>query len=143
MSIYRKILVIALIGLCFNSFAQQDEKMSQTEEDQHELTDEKKEKMADKLMLEGSYYSAVDYYKEVWLNDTSRYDLKYKMGLSFYFSRDYKHAEPWFERAVKLDPKAATLAFYYYGECLRHNMKYEEAQKQYISVRKVRYKGRD
>lgn len=143
MNTAKKILWIAFMSLTLNSFAQQEEKLSQTEKDQHELSDEKKEKLADRLMQEGSYYSAVEYYKEVLLNDTTRYDLKYKMGLSYYFSRDYKDAEPWFKRAVELEPKAPTLAFYYYGETLRHNKKYEEAKKQYLAFKKIRYKGAD
>ena len=143
MRLVKRIFCITLLSIGLNSYAQQEEKFAQNEEDQHELSDEKKEKMADRLMQEGSYYSAVDYYKEVWEKDSSRYDLKYKMGLAYYFSRDYENAEPWFEKAVKLEPKAKTLAYYYYGESLRHNMKYELAKKQYTAFKKIKYKGSD
>ena len=115
-----KAIFVLFIGISTNVF-------SQLEKDQHELTDVKKEKMADKLLKEGSYYSSVDYYNEVWLNDTTRYDLKYKMGLAYYFSRDYFNAEPWFQKAVNLEPKAPTLAFFYLGQCQRHNEKYADA----------------
>lgn len=143
MRISKRVLGAVLIScMSLSSFAQ-EEKFLQKEEELHGLTDEKKEKLADQLMREGSYYSAVDYYTEVWQNDTLRYDLKYKIGLSYYFSRDYKQAEPWFEKAVKLEPKASTLAFYYYGECLRHNQKYELAKEQYNAFKKVKYSGID
>ena len=117
--------------------------MAQIEKDQHQLSDEKKEKMADKLMKEGSYYSAVEYYTEVWSNDTIRYDLKYKIALSYFFSRDYKHAEQWFSKAVMLDPKAPTLAYFYLGESQRCNEKYKEAKNKFIAFKKIKYKGVD
>ena len=143
MSITKTICWIGLLGLSLNAFAQQEERLSKSEEELHELHITKKEKLADKLMKEGSYYSAVEYYKEIWEKDSSRYDIKYKIALSYYFSRDYKNAEPWFKKAVKLEPKAPTLALFYYGESLRHNEKYEEAKKQYTNFKSIRYRGTD
>ena len=131
-----KIVIALFLLISTNSIAQKHV-------NQHDLNDEKKEKMADKLRREGRYDRAVEDYKEIWDNDTTRYDLKYKMGLSYYFSRNYKDAEPWFQKAVLLEPKAPTLAFYYLGECQRHNLKYAEAKKNFAVFNKVRYRGSD
>jgi hypothetical protein len=115
--------------------------MGQNDVDLHTLENIKKEKLGDKLMKEGSYYSAIDYYKEILESDTSRHDIELKIGNSYFQSRDYVDAEIYYKLYISDFPSSKTLARYNYAECLRYNEKYQLAKVEYKLFRRVKYFG--
>ncbi len=128
--------MIFLVLLTFASHAQWDINL-------HELDNLHKEKLGDKLMKEGSYYNAIDYYKEIIKTDTSRHDIEWKIAESYFWSRDYKDAEPHYAAYFNDNESAKTQVRFNYAETLRHNKNYQEARKQYTLFRRGKYLGAD
>lgn len=87
---------------------------------------------ADKLVKMKSYYNAIDKYKEFYQKYPTQQDIGYKLGFAYFITRDYKNAvlvlsEYLGDSKIKKTPAA----YYYYGQALKSEKRYDEAFKNF------------
>jgi len=104
------------------------------------LTHQKQHKVAHGLINKKSYYNAVDHLNDlVKLHPTNK-KYVHRLADAYFYSRDYKNAEIWYEKTIKLDGKTTTIASFRYSETLKYNAKYQEARDNFLIFSKSRYK---
>lgn len=96
-----------------------------------EPTVKQKLRIADDLANAGSYYNAIDFYKEYLEKYPNDGDVMYKLAKSYYAARDYQNAEDWYKKAFEADKKANAAAQYYAALMMKYNGKYEEAKTEF------------
>ncbi len=93
-------------------------------------------KKGDKCLKNFRYDEAIDYYKKVAARDTNDFLAWEKLGNAYLILNDYKNAESVY-KVLAENPLANHLNKFYYGQCLRANGKYDEAQKAYVEFAKA------
>lgn len=96
-------------------------------EETDEMSWRQKLKTADELMEMGSYYNAIDLYREVLEERSDMDDVALTLGNALYTGRNYKEAEEFYKKAYDLDPEKNIDALYYYALMQKMNGKYELA----------------
>ena len=96
----------------------------------------KKLKIADELFEMHSYYNATGYYKQVLQEAPQNEYALFKLGLTFFKSRDYKNSEIYLRKVYdwKKEKASYPTAIYYYARTLKVNGKYEEAKKSLLNI---------
>ncbi len=92
-----------------------------------------KVKKADNLLIQHSYYNAVDLYKEVEIDIPDNEYLQHQMANAYFVSRDYANAEKYFLRATshKNHDDEYPMDRFKYAETLKMNGKYDDATVQF------------
>lgn len=114
---------------------------AQIDPEDESLSYKGKLKKADRLMEEGSYYNAIDYYKAVIDERPDMADVAFKLGQVMYSARNYREALTYFKMAFDADNEEWRLAQYYYATMLKMTGQYEEAIENYEDFRR-RYRER-
>jgi tetratricopeptide (TPR) repeat protein len=96
--------------------------------------------IADSLYSRGSYYSAIEFYERAYELDPEIAYISYKMGWTYFKSRNYEQAEFYFREAFEISPKIFPDAQYYYAQMLKRNERYALAIDEFINL-KSKYKG--
>lgn len=103
---------------------------------------ERKQRRADKLMDEQSYYNAIELYKEFEKEYPGHEDITYKLGVASFISRDYINAEKYLSKYVQnKDYKKFPEASFYLAETLKSLGKYDQAQQAYIQYSRTKSKS--
>jgi len=100
---------------------------SQVHQDDKNLNWRQKLKKANELLDRGSYYNAIDYYKEILKEKTGDPDIMFSLGMAYYGGRDYQSAEEVFKTVFDNDNKKYRKAEYYYALMAKMNGKYQES----------------
>lgn len=117
---------------------------AQIDPEDESLSYKGKLKKADRLMEEGSYYNAIDYYKAVIDERPEMADVAFKLGQVLYQARNYREALTYFKMAFDSDNDEYRLAQYYYATMLKMTGQYEEAIENYENFRRrYRERGRE
>ena len=128
---YYLLLLVAFVTL--NSVAQKKSESEIDHDGKHHgiesHDDWKKVKEADNLLLQHSYYNAIDIYKEVEKKIPDNHYLLHQLGNSYFIARDYANAELYFYKAVSLKDidEKYPLDRFKYAETLKMNSKYDDA----------------
>ncbi|MEY2828224.1 MAG: outer rane peptidoglycan-associated protein [Bacteroidota bacterium] len=93
-----------------------------------QMTPKDRLKIANDLFDAGSFYNAIEYYKEYLADESGNPEATFKLAEAYRFSRDYRKAEDWYKRAYKADESVNILAFYYQALMMKYNGKYVEAK---------------
>ena len=102
------------------------------DKDNHNLkpiTQKEKKKIANELFQSGSYYNAIEYYKDYLSDGNNDGDAIYSLAESYRYSRDYKRAEEWYRKAYEIDKKDNAAALFYQAMMMRYNCKHQQAKK--------------
>ena len=113
----------------------------------HDIQDHKlwkKVKIADNLLLQHSYYNAVDIYKEVERELPSNPYVLHQMANAYFVARDYANAEKYFFKACALSgiDEEYPMDRFKYAETLKMNAKYDDAITQFSAFLKKNRKKR-
>lgn len=92
------------------------------------MTTKDKLKIANDLFEAGSFYNAIEYYKEYLADESGNPEATFKLAEAYRFSRDYRKAEDWYKRAYNADKNINVLALYYQGLMMKYNGKYMDAK---------------
>lgn len=117
---YLMLLGCLLLLVGQNSFGQIDP-------EDESLSYKGKLKKADRLVEEGSYYNAIDYYKAVIEERPDMGDVALKLGQVLYKARNYNEALTYFKMAFDADNEEYRLAQYYYALMLKMTGQYKDA----------------
>lgn len=110
------------------------------ERDVKKLSHEKKHKVAHGLITKKSYYNAVDQLTALVKEHPDNKKYVRNLADAYFLARDYKNAEIWYEKVLKMDGKTTTLALFKYAESQKFNGKYEEAKKNFQTFSKSKYR---
>ncbi|MFP4367714.1 MAG: OmpA family protein [Bacteroidales bacterium] len=94
---------------------------------------------AERAYSAGEYYEAIDLYKDAYsaVNDRDlRTEIIFLIAKCYMKVSDIRQSEGWFRRAVSRDYDDSEI-YWYYGEALKMNEKYEEAIEQYKIYREL------
>ena len=147
MTIYKYIFAFLLItGTGFQAFSQKKPaaKPEPAKDPKIEIKAEmdRKQRRADKLMNEQSFYNAIELYKEFEKEYPGHEDIIYKLGVASYISRDYINAEKYLKKyTANKNFKKYPDALFYLGETLKSLAKYEESQQAYIQYSRSKSKS--
>lgn len=124
-----KITVFFLLILTFQlstdfCFAQKKKSMSVKD----------KLKTADRLLQEGIYYSAIDFYKEVAEEQSDNDYVANQLAETYFTTRDYKNAEAWYKKVITIDATKYPKAQYKYAMSLKMQGKYEAAKTEFTAA---------
>ena len=111
-------LFICLIFIAGNSFAQ---------DDRNDMNWRQKLEKANELMLAGSYYNAIELYKEVLEERPERGDVALNLGNALYSGRNYYEALEYYKKAYEADEKKYKEAQFYHGLMLKMTGQYQPA----------------
>lgn len=98
-----------------------------------------KSSKAEAAFKAGEYTQAVDLYKTAYnsISDkTSKAEILYKIAECYRLTNDPVKAELWYLKAINRDIKEP-LAYFYYAEAKKMNMKYEEAKEYYKKYKEL------
>ncbi len=104
------------------------------------LSKHKRHKIAHDLIKRGSYYNATDQLQELVKTYPEEKEFAFRLGQSYFSSRDYKNAELWLKKAVDMDSTNIGLETFYYAEALKYNANYKEAKKAYAKFYNSKFK---
>ncbi len=93
-----------------------------------QISHKDKKKIGDDLFNSGSFYNAIEYYKDYLVDDNSDADVTFKLAESYRYSRDYKRAEEWYKKAYDMDKSGNGAAQFYQAMMMRYNCKQEQAK---------------
>ncbi len=101
-------------------------------------------KIADRLYSSGSYYNALNFYTDLYKEQSTNSYLVSQLAITYRATRDYKSAEFWYKTLIELDKdnNKYPLANYDYALMLKMNGKYNMAKQVFTDFGK-KYKGRD
>ena len=91
----------------------------------------KKIKLADDLFDEGSFYNAVDAYKEVQQKKENNSRITYQIAETNRFLKDYVQAEEWYTKTLDNNAKAWPEARFYNATMMKAQGNYDEARKEF------------
>lgn len=102
-------------------------------------------KKADNLLLQHSYYNAIDIYKKVEVELPDNHYLLHQLANSYFIARDYANAEKYYKRAIALDDTDVKYPRdrFNYAETLKMNAKYDEAIIQFTAFNKANRRNKD
>ncbi len=126
------ILYFLLSGGLLFSYAQ--------ERDVKKLTHQKKHKVAHKLVEKSSYYNAVEHMEALVKEHPDNKKYIHKLADAYFYARDYKNSEKWYEKLLAMEKKEITEAHFRYAESLKYNAKYEEAKSQFSRFASSKFK---
>ena len=129
----KQILTIACIVLTSLSVLAQEREIKK-------LKHQKRHKVAHGLINKSSYYNAVEYMNDLVKEYPDNKKYIHRLADAYFYARDYRNAEIWYEKTIKLDGKVTTIALFRYAETLKYNAKYEEAKKTFQAFSKSKYK---
>lgn len=86
-------------------------------------------KSASKKFDNFAYVDAIDIYKKVADKGYESEELFKKIANAYYFNSEYKAAEEWYGKLIKLNSEVETEYYFRYAQCLKANEKYDEANK--------------
>lgn len=98
-------------------------------------------KKADELMLKGSFYNAIDYYKAVVAEKEGMGDVAMKLANALEMGRNYQEALLYYKKSFDADNDKYRLSQYYYALMLKMTGQYEEAGDNLTQFRK-KYRGK-
>ena len=127
------LLIVLIAGISVSAQSTKERK----EKPDEELTWKQKMDKADELMLSGSYYNAIELYKDVIEEKPDRIDVAYNLANALYLGRNYKDALTYYKMAYDADPKKYAEAQFYYGLMLKMTGQYQQAYDELQSF----YKG--
>ncbi len=104
------------------------------------LSKHKRHKIAHDLIKRGSYYNATDQLQELVKTYPEEKEFLFRLGQSYFSSRDYKNAEIWLQKVIAIDSNDIGLPNFYYAEALKYTAKYKEAQKAYSKFYNSKFK---
>ena len=125
------ILLLIVMAGAFNNYVQAQLDANIDDKFNHNLqqiTHKDKRKIGDDLFNSGSYYNAIEYYKDYLVDDGSDAYVTFKLAESYRYSRDYKRAEEWYKKAYELDKSDNGSALFYQAMMMRYNCKQEQAK---------------
>lgn len=88
------------------------------------LSDDRKQRYADELFMQGSYFNAIDYYQQLKANDERNPYLTYQLAYCYRATRDYVPAAHYYSEAYALAKKVYPLASFYAGQMLKQQGEY-------------------
>lgn len=89
----------------------------------------KKKKLGDQLLKDGSYYNAAEYYEDVLKDKPDNIKVIHNLAIINEGLRDYKSAEKYYKLELEKDPKKWPNDKYSLGRMQMMNGKYDEAKK--------------
>jgi outer membrane protein OmpA-like peptidoglycan-associated protein/tetratricopeptide (TPR) repeat protein len=98
----------------------------------------KQVKLAEKQLEAGNVYDAADLYEEVVDQSTDEAEVALKLGDALFYSRDYKAAVPYYERAARLVSVSHPDAIYKHGLALKMTGEYAKAIKAFEEFRSLK-----
>lgn len=113
--------------------------------DNSKLSDDKKHKIAHKLMEINSPYNAIPILEELVKKHPDSKKYIFKLAEAYFKSRNYIKAEALYPKLEEnLSPKnkdiPVTIASFHYAECLKYNAKYEKAREIFEQFSKSNYR---
>lgn len=128
----RNSLLLLLTAILFsfsqtNTFAQKDKYRDKANDPVANLGYEKKLRWTDNLFKAGSYYNAIEYYKQLLMEDPRNPYLVYQIAESSWFMRDYPVAARNYKYAYDLSSALYPEAKYKEAEMLKMDGQYIEA----------------
>ena len=127
------IAVVALITLVVVAQAQTKD----GEKDRHsvlkypKVKTNKKKKLGNQLMQQGSYYNAAEYFEDVLKDKPDNIKVIHNLALINESLRDYKTAEKYYKLELDKDPKKWPNDRFYLGQVQKMNGKYDDAKKSF------------
>lgn len=135
----KKINIISLFTIITILFVSHNESNAQ-ERSIKKLSKHKRHKIAHDLIKRGSYYNATEQLSELVKTYPEEQEFIFRLGQSYFSSRDYVNAELWLKKAVDKDTINVGLPLFYYAEALKYNAKYKEAKQAYNKFYNSKYK---
>ena len=85
----------------------------------------------------GHYYAATEYFTQAAKLRSNSAGIAFLLAESYRNSRDYAHAQEWYEKTTKLDGDNAK-AFYYWGLMLKMNGQCEKAKEEFAKFKNLK-----
>lgn len=85
----------------------------------------------------GDTYTAIDYFEQYMAKKPEDYKSAFILGKLYQAARDYENALKWYKTAIKIDGEKIPKAYYYAGEMLMTQQKYETAGNSFKKFRKL------
>lgn len=97
-------------------------------------------KQAEKSLETGNFYVAVDLYEKILQETPENTQAAYNLAQAYYFARDYKNAEKWYQKVMETDKRTYPDSEYKLALMLKMNGQYKKAEKIFLSFSK-KYRG--